>query len=73
MSVTSFNGQRAPCGRIVDGERHEDRDEECLLTDDMYFACGCRTTSHEYHDGSVRRRVSRHDGTVLVDELLAAE
>jgi len=73
MSVTSFVSQRAPCGRIVDGERREDRDDDCLLTDDVYFACGCRSISHEYHDGSMRRKVSRHDGTILVDEFLAAE
>jgi hypothetical protein len=27
----------------------------------------------EYHDGSVSRRVVRHDGRVMVDELLSAE
>ena len=26
-----------------------------------------------YHDGSVSSKVVRHDGTVLVDELLSAE
>jgi hypothetical protein len=28
---------------------------------------------HEYHDGGVGRTVVRHDGTVLVHELLAAQ
>jgi hypothetical protein len=28
---------------------------------------------HEYHDGSVSRRIVRHDGHVLMDELLSAE
>jgi hypothetical protein len=70
---TSFKSQQAPCGRIVDGEQHQDRDEECLLADDLHYACGCRSTYHQYHDGSVRRQVVRHDGAVLVNEFLAAE
>jgi membrane-bound inhibitor of C-type lysozyme len=70
---TSFNSQQAPCGRIVDGESYQDRDEETLLTQEMDYACGCRTIRHEYHDGSVSQKVIRHDGTVLVDELLSAE
>ena len=63
----------APCGRLVDAESYEDRDDEVLLTDEMDFACGCHTIGHEYHDGTVSRRVVRHDGRVLVDELLWAE
>ena len=70
---TSFSGQRAPCGGIVDGERHVDRDEDCLLTDDYSYACGCRQTRHEYHDGSFSQLVIHHDGTVLVDEFLSAD
>jgi hypothetical protein len=70
---TSFNSQQAPCGRIVDGESYQDRDEETLLTQEMDYACGCRTIRHEYHDGSVSQKVVRHDGTVLVDERLWAE
>jgi len=72
-SSTSFTSQRAPCGRVVDGETYQDRDEETLLTRELDYACGCRTIDHEYHDGSVSRKVIRHDGTVLVDELLSAE
>ena len=63
----------APCGRLVSVESYEDRDDEVLLTAEMDFACGCHTVGHEYHDGSVSRRVIRHDGRVLVDELLWAE
>ena len=70
---TSFTGQKAPCGRIVDGESYQDRDEDALLTEEMGYACGCRSIRHEYHDGSVSRKVVRHDGTVLLDELLSAE
>ena len=71
----SFTSQQAPCGQIVDGECHQDQDqdEEVLVTDERDYACGCRSIRHEYHDGSVSARVVRHDGTILVDELLSAE
>ncbi len=71
MPITdkSFQSEEAPCGRLQDGERHQDRDDECLVTDDMFYACGCRVTRHEYHDGSFSRRVVRHDGKVLVDRM----
>ena len=70
---SSFKSQRAPCGRIVDGESYQDRDEEVLVTHQVSYACGCRSTRHEYHDGSVSRKEVHHNGTVLVDELLAGE
>jgi hypothetical protein len=70
---TRFVGREAPCGQVVNGERHVDRDEECLLTDDFTYECGCRRTRHEYHDGSFARRVVHHDGTLLVDELMYGE
>jgi hypothetical protein len=70
---TSFKSQQAPCGRIVDGETYEDRDQETLLTQELDYACGCRTIRHEYHDGSFSRKIVRHDGTVLMDESLSAE
>jgi hypothetical protein len=57
----------------VSGESYEDRDDQTLLTEEMDFTCGCRIIRHEYHDGSVSRKVIRHDGRVLVDELLWAE
>jgi hypothetical protein len=62
---------QAPCGQRVDGERLRERDDDCLISDDMFYACGCKTIRHEYHDGSVSRTVVRHDGTVVVDELFA--
>lgn len=68
---TSFKSQQAPCGRIGDGERYHDQDEQGLVTNDLYYACGCRSIRREYHDGSVCRKVVHHDGTVLVDELVA--
>jgi hypothetical protein len=71
---TSFKGQQAPCGRKVDGESYQDRDaDNALFTEELDYACGCRTIRHDYHDGSVSRKVVRHDGKVLVDELLSAE
>ena len=71
--ASTFKGQQAPCGQIVDGQNYQDRDEEALVTDELDYACGCRTIRHEYHDGSVSRKVVRHDGKVLVDELISAE
>jgi hypothetical protein len=70
---TGFQSQKAPCGQIVDGEHFEDHDDEGLVADDTYFACGCRSIRHEYHDGSVCRKVVRHDGKILVDELVAGQ
>ena len=71
MSVTTtpFVGEKAPCGQLVGGERFRDEDEECLLSDEHFFECGCRSIRHEYHDGSVSLKVTRHDGKVVVDEL----
>ena len=68
---TVFQSQRAPCGRLVDGESHEDQDEQGLVIHDVYYACGCQSIFHEYHDGSISRKIVHHDGTCLVDELIA--
>ena len=73
LTNTSFKSEKAPCGRIMDGVRYQDRDDDALLTEELDYACGCRSIRHEYHDGSMSRKVVRHDGTVLVDELLSAE
>lgn len=69
----SFKSQHAPCGRLVDGERYEDHDDECQMTQETVYACGCTSIQHEYHDGSISRRVVRHDGKVLVNEMLSGE
>jgi hypothetical protein len=69
---TSFKSERAPCGRLVDGDHYQDQDDEGMVTDHLHYACGCRSTRHDYHDGSTHRLVVRHDGKVLMDELLAA-
>lgn len=69
----SFKGRTAPCGRIVDGESYDDRDDQVVVTEETFYGCGCQSIRHEYHDGSVSQKVVRHDGHVLVDELLSAE
>ena len=68
MGPKSFTGGKAPCGRIVDGESHRDEDDQCLVTEDMSYSCGCRSIRHEYHDGSICHKVIHHNGRVLVDE-----
>jgi hypothetical protein len=70
-TTTTIHGCKAPCGRIVDGEHHQEEEEGLHVTDNWYYACGCRTIVHEFHDGSVQHKVIRHDGTVLDDELEA--
>ncbi len=67
----SFEAERAPCGKIVSGQRHQDRDDECVLTDTRSYCCGCVTTRHEYHDGTFSRREVHHSGKVLVDRMNA--
>ena len=67
----TFKAQQAPCGRLVDGERYEDHDDECVVTRETVYACGCQSIQHEYHDGSISMRVVRHDGKLLVDELVS--
>ena len=69
----SFKSLKAPCGRLVDGEHYEDHDEEVVVTQETFYACGCQSIQHEYHDGCVSRRIVHHDGRVLVDEILSAE
>jgi hypothetical protein len=71
VTISPFTGERAPCGRLVDGEQHRDDDDEGLVFVDMQYGCGCRESRHEFHDGSVRATTVRHDGKVLVDEFTA--
>jgi hypothetical protein len=70
-TCATVKNQAAPCGQRVDAESRQDRDDEGLVISDMYYVCGCRSIRHEYHDGSVCCRIVRHDGTVLIDELIA--
>ena len=71
LRTVLFTNKKAPCGKFVGGENLRDRDEECLLSDEMFYQCGCQTIRHEYHDGAVSLRVVRHDGTVVMDELIS--
>ncbi len=70
ITTTPFTNEKAPCGKVVDGERFRDRDDQCLLSDELFYDCGFRSIRHEYHDGSVSVNVVRHDGKVLEDELI---
>ena len=48
-------------------------DLQGLLTEELRFDCGCRTTREEFHDGSVHRMVVNHRHKVLVDEEFRGE
>jgi hypothetical protein len=63
-----FTAEKAPCGKLMDGRRHQEDDDDGLRFDDLIYACGCRQTRHVFHDGSMRFRTVRHDGKVLADE-----
>jgi hypothetical protein len=65
---THLAAELAPCGRLVEGDRSREGDADGLVIDSVTYACGCRRTHHEFHDGSVRVRTVRHDGKVLGDE-----
>jgi hypothetical protein len=67
-TISDFEAQKAPCGPLHDGQRSLTEDLEGLVTEELRFSCGCRTSREEFHDGSVHRTVVRHDGKVLVDE-----
>lgn len=67
-STDHFTEEKAPCGKLQDGYRHQENDDEGLSFDDRRYSCGCRRIKHIYHDGSLRMRVIRHDGKVLSDE-----
>ena len=70
-TTTTSERCRAPCGQIEDGEHYREQDDEYLVADNMYFPCGCRIIVHEFPDGSFQRKVIHHNGTLLVDELVA--
>ena len=72
-SMGSFIGRPAPCGRVVGGEEFADQDDDVVVTQELIYQCGCQTIQHEYHDGSVSRKVIRHDGKILADEMNSAE
>jgi hypothetical protein len=67
-TTTHFPKQKAPCGRMQEGDHHVESDDDGLSFDDRKYSCGCREIRHVYHDGGVRIRTIRHDGKVLRDE-----
>lgn len=67
-TASRFTGRQAPCGKTVDGDHYQDEDRQGLVIRDEQYACGCRWTRTEYHDGSFHTTAVRHDGTVLTDE-----
>jgi hypothetical protein len=70
---TLFPSEKAPCGKVVGGERFLDEDpdhEHCRVADELFYSCGCQVIRHEYHDGGVARKLVHHNGTVLQDELI---
>ncbi|MPZ60864.1 MAG: hypothetical protein GEU93_06130 [Propionibacteriales bacterium] len=75
MTATStrFEGQLAPCGRKVDGERSQSEDLQGLITQEFAYDCGCRSGREEYHDGSVHHLIVHHNGKILVDEEFRGE
>ena len=70
---TSFTGQRAPCGRVVDGARYSDRDDDGMVAEHLHYGCGCQDFRDDFHDGSTHHRVVHHNGHVLLDEELRGE
>jgi hypothetical protein len=72
-TVSRFEARLAPCGKPHVGERVTTEDRQGLVTEDLRYSCGCRSTSEEFHDGSVHRMVVNHRGKVLVDQELRGE
>jgi hypothetical protein len=72
-TINRFESALAPCGKQHDGEQHVMEDQEGLVTEEITFSCGCRTTKEEFHDGSHHRMTVDHRGRVLVDEELRGE
>lgn len=63
-----FSSERAPCGKQMDGRRHQDSDCQGFILDNRTYTCGCRQVHQQFHDGSGRAQVIHHDGKVLMDE-----
>ena len=72
-SSTPFESSLAPCGQRTGGERSMTEDQQGLVTEEVSYSCGCRSTKEEFHDGSVHLWVVHHRGKVLVDEELRGE
>ncbi len=68
---TEFTSERAPCRKRVSGHRYHEDDGSGLVCNDVMYSCGCREIVHEFHDGSCRIRIIRHDGRILLNQLSA--
>lgn len=68
--VSRFTTGHAPCGRHCGGDRYLTEDRQGLVTEDLRYACGCRSAREEFHDGSIHRLTVHHNGKLLVDEEL---
>ena len=72
-TVSRFEARRTPCGQVRDGESFVTEDQQGLITEELLFDCGCRTSREEFHDGSLHRMVVNHRHKVLVDEEFRGE
>ena len=48
-------------------------DQLGLVTEEVSYECGCRSSREEFHDGSVHHMVVNHRGKVLVEEEFRGE
>jgi hypothetical protein len=71
--ITAFEATRAPCGKQKGGTRSVVEDRLGLVTEEVSFECGCRSSREEFHDGSVHHMVVNHRGKVLVEEEFRGE
>jgi hypothetical protein len=72
-TAAAFEPRLAPCGHSHGGEQFLTEDHQGLVTEDLRFTCGCRSSREEFHDGSCHSMVVHHDGRVLADEELRGE
>ena len=71
--ASRFEARTAPCGRQSDGEQYVTEDLQGLVTEELRYTCGCRSSREEFHDGSVHHLVLNHHGKVVVDEEFRGE
>ena len=65
---TAFTAERAPCGRVGDGRRHQESDDEGFRIDDWNYACGCRGIRHSSTTGQCGARRSATTARCCSDE-----
>jgi hypothetical protein len=72
-TITPFESALAPCGKRKRGMRSQTEDQLGLVTEEVSYECGCRSSREEFHDGSVHHMVVHHRGKVLVEEEFRGE